>query len=142
MTARARLLRNALLFWPALLALAILNGVAREAVLDPLTGPAAARPLSGLTLMGLLAVGAWLFMRGHVAVAPGDAALAGAVWLALTLVAEVVLFALAVERPFEAVARTFTPAAIASGELFAVAAAWLALLPLLIVWLRRLANGI
>jgi hypothetical protein len=142
MIARARLLRNAALFWPVLLALAVLNGADREAVLDPLVGPAAARPLSGLTLMALLTIGVWLFMRRHVPIGAGDAALVGAIWLVLTLAAEVVLTVYVLGRPFGAVARAFTPAAIASGELFAVAVVWLAVLPALIVRLQKFANGV
>jgi hypothetical protein len=135
-TTRTGLFRNAALFWLLLFALAFLNGAVREFAFVPLVGPAAARPLSGVTLMALLAIGAWFFMRRHYPVSLSDAALIGLLWLVLTPVGEVVLFVLVMGEPVDVVARSLTPSAVASGDMFAVALVWLAVLPALLVWLH------
>jgi hypothetical protein len=62
--------QRAFLVWVFLVGLAILNGVAREAVLAPRLGAAAAHLVSSVLLAGLIALTAWLTIRW---MAPGTA---------------------------------------------------------------------
>src|SRR5690554_4978365 len=87
-TRSRRVALKALSVWIAILLLAILNGLLREAVLVPMLGPAGGLVLSGLLLSALIIAIAylalpWLDVRGT---APLLAI--GLGWLALTLVFE------------------------------------------------------
>jgi hypothetical protein len=82
--------QRAFLVWVFLVGLAILNGVAREAVLAPRLGAAAAHLVSSVLLAGLIALTAWLTIRW---MAPGTARRAwtvGVLWLSLTVAFELV----------------------------------------------------
>ncbi len=73
-----------LLVWSALIPLAIVNGIVREAVLAPMLGPAAL-PLSGLILcllIFLVAVACAPFLRLQTRKATIQA---GLIWMCLTL---------------------------------------------------------
>ena len=60
----------------------------------------------------------------------------GALWLCLTLAVELVL-TIGTGRPAQAVADTFTLAALTRGELFAPMVLWMAALPAAVAWWRR-----
>ena len=71
--------------WFLLMVLAIINGAAREYLLVPRLGPAAAHVASTILLCGLIAGAAW-FAVPWIAPPTARAALSvGALWLAMTL---------------------------------------------------------
>ncbi|CAL8979613.1 hypothetical protein RHODGE_RHODGE_05015 [Rhodoplanes serenus] len=128
------LIRNALLFWFILFAIAFANGALRELVLVPLIGPTAL-PVSGVTGILLMGVAIALFIRA--AKPPFGAAFAiGALWLVLTLAAEMVLV-VASGKPVRVVAEAFSSTAVADGDLFAPLVVFVALSPPLFSLLRR-----
>lgn len=76
---------RATLVWLLLVAIAIANGLVREAVLTPRWGAATGHVVSSLTLSGLIVFVAWLTIGW---VAPASAAagfVAGGWWLLLTV---------------------------------------------------------
>lgn len=128
------LFRTAALFWLVLFGLAFANGAFRELVLTRLLGPEAL-PISGITGIVLMAVAIALFVR-RVRPAFGAAFAIGAMWLVLTLVAEVALV-VATGKPIRVVVETFSAAAVAEGDLFAPLVVFVALSPPLFTLLRR-----
>ena len=105
-----RLARSALVAWLVLFAVAFANGAVRVLVLEPRLG-AAALPLAGgigMVLLGLIA--GWFAWRTRPSVP--QALAVGCLWLGLTLAVEVAL-TVAGGRPAQAVADTFTLAAVA-----------------------------
>lgn len=128
------LLRNALLFWLLLFAIAFANGAVRELVLGPLLGPVAL-PVSGVTGFVLMGIAIALFVRSaHPGF--GAAFAIGALWLVLTLAAEAVLV-VASGKPIGVVANAFSATAVADGDLFAPLVVFVALSPPLFTLLRR-----
>jgi hypothetical protein len=125
----------AALFWLLLFGLAALNGVVREFVFSPALG-AAARPLSGFTLILVLAIAVGWFVRRAKPLRLFDAALIGIGWFALTLGAETLLLIKA-GRPASEIMHAFTWNAIAHGELFGVAAVFVAAAPAIFAGLTR-----
>lgn len=78
---------RAVAVWAAILLLAIVNGVAREALLVPMLGPAAGLVASGAVLAVLVLLAALASVR-WLAVNRREAWGIGALWLALTLAFE------------------------------------------------------
>ncbi|WP_297794849.1 hypothetical protein [uncultured Marinobacter sp.] len=79
---------KALIVWLSILALAIANGLFREAVLLPAFGIPAAFILSGLLLSALIIGVAWVSLPWLRLRRPGQFWLVGFGWLALTLAFE------------------------------------------------------
>lgn len=79
---------RAMVVWLAVLALAVLNGGAREAWLIPRLGPTAGRILSTLSLCGLVFLVTWLTIGWIRPATAGGALLVGVLWLVLTLAFE------------------------------------------------------
>jgi hypothetical protein len=131
----ARLLRNAALCWLVLFGLAAANGAAREFLLVPLAGRAAALPLSGIALLALLGFAIWLFVR-RAAMSGAQAVTVGLLWLVLTLAAEWAM-AVAAGQPMAAVARSLTWSAVAGGDLFLLALILVAAGPVVIARFAR-----
>lgn len=128
------LFRTAALFWLVLFGLAFANGAFRELVLARVLGPDAL-PISGITGIVLMGVAIALFVR-KVRPGFGAAFAIGAMWLVLTLAAEVVLV-VATGKPIRVVVDTFSAAAVAEGDLFAPLVVFVALFPPLFTLLRR-----
>ena len=79
---------RAVVIWFALLAVAVLNGTFRVAVLVPRLGDAAGHVVSTLMLCGLIALLSWAAIGWVHPATPAQAAAVGALWLVLTLVFE------------------------------------------------------
>jgi hypothetical protein len=79
---------RALLAWLVLLALAVVNGAAREAWLIPRIGASAGHAVSSLSLSALIFLLSWLTIGWINPATARDAFLIGLVWLALTLAFE------------------------------------------------------
>ena len=82
------MLIRALLAWLVLLALAVVNGAAREAWLIPRIGASAGHAVSSLSLSALIFLLSWLTIGWINPATARDAFLIGLVWLALTLAFE------------------------------------------------------
>jgi len=109
------------LAWLPMPVIAVGNAGLRELVLQPAFG-AAAQPLSGLTLVASLAIYAFVMVRRLIGGATAWASwLLGLIWGALTLGFEYALIASASAQPLDCLIETLSPAAIADGNLFALA---------------------
>jgi len=133
MTVRQLIALKALAIWLAILLLAILNGLLREAVLVPMLGPSAGLVLSGLLLSALIVAVAylalpWLDVRGA---APLLAV--GLGWLALTLVFEF-SFGLWQRKPWPVLLEAYT---FQGGNLWPLVLLVTALAPSIAARLRR-----
>jgi hypothetical protein len=126
---------RAVLFWFLLFVLATLNGILREFVLRPWIGPTA-QPVSSLTLVALLAVAIFIFVRANAPLSMAQAWLLGAAWLVLTLGAET-LIGMKFGRPASAVIATLSWSAIAGGNWVALSYVFVALAPPIFTSLRR-----
>ncbi len=124
----AYLLRG-VLAWLPMPVIAVANAALREFVLQPVFGPVS-QPLSGLTLMALLAAYTFLMFRRVIGDAPPWAAwLLGAIWAALTLGFEYALIAQSRTAPLDGLLETLSPSAIADGNLFVLAVLLLLIAP-------------
>ncbi len=127
-----------LLMWCALFALAAANGALREFVLTRWLGDTA-QPVSGIMLVVLLALASWLYLRGR-ALTFRAASATGGLWLTLTFAAETVMTwrgGESLSDSVRSVLAAFSLSALQHGELFAVAALVVALMPMAVVVLRR-----
>ena len=79
---------RAIVVWFAVLALAVLNGAAREAWLIPRLGPGFGRALSTVVLCSLVFLVTWLTIGWIRPATSGDALGVGVLWLVLTLAFE------------------------------------------------------
>ena len=123
---------KALSIWFAILLLAILNGLLREAVLVPLLGPVAGLVASGLLLSALILLVAyltlpWLGVRGA-----GPLVAVGLGWLALTLVFEF-CFGLWQGKPWSVILAAYT---FEGGNLWPLVLAVTTVAPYIAGWLR------
>lgn len=127
-----------LLMWCALFALAAANGALREFVLTSWLGDAA-QPVSGIILIALLALASGLYLRGR-ALSFRAASVTGGLWLTLTLAAEMLMAWRGGESlgdSARSVLAAFSLGALQHGELFALAALVVALMPMAVAILRR-----
>lgn len=85
--------------WLGLMAVAIINGGLREAVLEPALGSHLARQVSTVSLLLLFTACFLLLGRLWPVAAPREAWIIGAVWLAMTLTFETVLGVIAGHSP-------------------------------------------
>lgn len=74
--------------WLCILVLAVVNGAFREAVLFPQFGNPAAQLISGMLLIGCIAIVSYVLVPRLHAQSRGQLARIGVLWLALTLVFE------------------------------------------------------
>lgn len=119
--ARHYLLKGTLA-WLPLPVLAVANAALRELALLPLLGAKLAQPLSGLTLIAIIALYSLVIFRRVLPGAGGVAAwLLGFVWLALTLFFEYALIAASHDRALARLAEILSPGAVSEGNLFAIA---------------------
>ncbi|NLD56210.1 MAG: hypothetical protein GX652_16295 [Burkholderiaceae bacterium] len=81
-------LLGSLLAWMLVLALAIANGMLREAILIPTLGRTAGLLLSGILLSCLIALVAYAFVRARTGLTVSQGLFVGTLWLGLTLVFE------------------------------------------------------
>lgn len=126
---RRYLIRGALA-WLPMPVLAIANAALRELIVHPWLGEALAQPLSGVTLIAILAVYAGLVFRAAVMGDGADAAwLLGLLWAGLTLIFEYALIAASQEAPLAKLAYTLSPAAIHDGNLFVLALIFVLIAP-------------
>ena len=79
---------RAVLVWCALLVIASINGLAREAVLIPWIGEVAGRALSTLALSAFIVVLTWISIGWIAPRSAREAWAVGVVWVALTLAFE------------------------------------------------------
>jgi len=117
------------LAWLLMPVIAVANAALRELVLQPVFG-AAAQPLSGLILLALLAIYAFVALRRVIGGAARRTAwLLGAIWAGLTLLFETALIWASADRPLQRLGETLSPEAIAGGNLFALAVVLVLLVP-------------
>lgn len=120
------------LAWLPMPALAVVNASLREMVMLPLLGADWALPLSGLALIALLAAYCAAVLRKFL---PSSlirtAWLLGAIWAGLTPLFEYVLIAATQAQPMGQLLATLSPSAVAEGNLFVLAVAFLLLAPCL-----------
>lgn len=79
---------RAIVVWVGVLALAVLNGAAREGWLIPQFGEASGRVLSTVVLCGLVLLVTWLTIGWIRPLTVGNALRVGTLWLVLTLAFE------------------------------------------------------
>jgi len=82
------LLPRAFRWWLAVLPLAVFNGALRESILIPAFGPTAGLMASGILLCAFVVLIAAFLVRRQPRLTSGEALVAGAFWLALTLAFE------------------------------------------------------
>jgi hypothetical protein len=79
---------RAVLIWGALLVIASINGIAREAVLIPWVGEVAGRALSTLTLSAFIVILTWISIDWIAPLSSPEAWAVGVIWVVLTLAFE------------------------------------------------------
>jgi hypothetical protein len=82
------MLVRAVLIWCALLVIASINGIAREAVLIPRFGDAAGRAVSTLALSAFIIILTWISIAWIAPRSAPQAWAVGVMWVALTLAFE------------------------------------------------------
>ncbi|AZT83645.1 hypothetical protein EHN06_08885 [Marinobacter sp. NP-4(2019)] len=124
---------KALIIWLSILALAIANGLFREAVLLPAFGIPAAFVLSGLLLSALIIGVAWVSLPWLRLRRPGQLWLVGFGWLALTLAFEF-SFGLAQGKSWPVILEAYT---FKDGNLWPIVLAVTACAPFIAAKIRR-----
>ena len=89
---------KAILIWVLIIPLAILNGVLREQITEPLLGSSIALPLSGIILSVLIFVAAYLLIPEIGKSKASEYVLVGVIWFTLTNLFDLVMI-LAVGNP-------------------------------------------
>ena len=79
---------RAVLIWCALLVIASINGIAREAVLIPRMGEVAGRAVSTIALSVLIVMLTWISIAWIAPRSTSQAWMIGVIWVALTLAFE------------------------------------------------------
>jgi len=108
-------LGRALLLWLLLSVLAMLNGILREQLLNPLFGEAVALPLSGISLSLLVFAVSYLGARFLRARGNASYLLIGLLWVSLTLAFECLFGHWGLGRSWAQIGQVFD---LASGNLF------------------------
>lgn len=119
--------------WLVIVVAAVANGLFREAVLVPLTGAAAALPLSGILLSILVVLVAFATVAFLGAPAPRTLWLVGLFWVALTLAFEFLFGHFVAGKPWREILQVFD---VGSGNLFLLVLVVTALAPRLAGRLR------
>jgi hypothetical protein len=126
------LTRNILL-WLPMIAIAILNGAAREAVLTKRLGDLRARQLSTITLVALLGIYIWCIIPVAAPASGMEAGAIGLLWLALTIAFEFFFGHYVSKQPWRKLLEDYNPAA---GRIWALVPFWVAVAPYLFYRLR------
>lgn len=124
---------RALIIWLCILALAVANGLFREAVLLPALGIPSAFVVSGLLLSALIIAVAWLSLPWLHLRRPEQVWLVGFGWLALTLAFEF-SFGLAQDKSWPVMFEAYT---FKDGNLWPVVLAVTACAPFIAAKMRR-----
>jgi hypothetical protein len=128
---------RALLAWLVLLALAVVNGAAREAWLIPRIGASAGHAVSSLSLSALIFLLSWLTIGWINPATARDAFLIGLVWLALTLAFEFVAGHYVFRKPWNELLADYD---ILSGRMWILVLVTTTLAPLLTANMRHLVD--
>lgn len=131
------MLIRALLAWLVLLALAVVNGAAREAWLIPRIGASAGHAVSSLSLSALIFLLSWLTIGWINPATARDAFLIGLVWLALTLAFEFVAGHYVFRKPWNELLADYD---ILSGRMWILVLVTTTLAPLLTANMRHLVD--
>jgi hypothetical protein len=123
-----------LLAWFPMILIAVANGALREAWLVPRLGEHAARQVSTLLLVALLAIYVGIVTRTWPILSAARAIAVGALWLALTLVFEFALGRFVSGLSWE---QLFAEYNLAAGRLWALVPLWVAAAPYLFFRLWR-----
>jgi hypothetical protein len=126
-----------LLAWFPMILIAAANGALREAWLVPRFGEHAARQVSTLLLVALLAIYIGIVLRIWPIVSGGRAIAVGALWLVLTLVFEFALGRLVSGLSWQ---QMFAEYDLAAGRLWVLVPIWVSVAPYFFfrLWARRL----
>ncbi|RME64057.1 MAG: hypothetical protein D6782_09020 [Alphaproteobacteria bacterium] len=104
------ILRAGLTFWPVLMAVAVLNGVARTQIWEQMLAKRTAEWLSVLILLILLyALIAWFLARRERRYSVSDLWRLGALWTAMSFIFELALFHWAYGLPLDVLLATYNP---------------------------------
>lgn len=101
-------LGRAVLWWAAILVLAIANGIVRDTLLASVLGPVAALVTSGIVLSLVIVVVAYIAVPGLGPLEGSQYWLVGVAWLALTLVFELGLGLLVQQQSPSQLLRAYT----------------------------------
>jgi len=126
---------KASLTWLLIMLVAIANGIAREALLEPVFGPAIALPLSGILLAMIILLASWLLAPWFGRARASTWFAIGALWVVLTLLFEYLFGHFVAGMPWREISRVFD---VASGNLFLLALLSAALSP----WLAARFRGL
>ena len=131
------MLIRALLAWLVLLALAVVNGAAREAWLIPRIGASAGHAVSSLSLSALIFLLSWLTIGWINPATARDAFLIGLVWLALTLAFEFLAGHYVFRKPWNELLADYD---VLSGRIWVLVLLTTTLAPLLTANMRHLVD--
>ncbi len=130
-----RIAVKATLVWLVMMLAAILNGVFREHMLNPLLGPSRALPLSGITLSFLVFLIAWISLPATGVTRRQGWLMTGFLWTALTLAFEYLFGYYLAGKSLEEINNIY---GITRGNLFFLVVILLALSPWIITRIRKL----
>jgi hypothetical protein len=136
-TSNSLLVVKASLAWFLIMLLAIANGIAREALLEPALGPAIALPLSGILLALIILLASWLLVPWFGRARASAWIAIGLLWVVLTLLFEYLFGHFVAGMPWAEISRVFD---VTSGNLFSLALLSAALSPWLAARLRGLVD--
>ena len=131
------MLIRALLAWLVLLALAVVNGAAREAWLIPRVGGSAGHAVSSLSLSALIFLLSWLTIGWINPATAREASLIGLVWLALTLAFEFLAGHYVFRKPWNELLADYD---VLSGRMWILVLVTTTLAPLLTANMRHLVD--
>ena len=123
--------------WVALLALAVVNGAAREAWLVPRIGGRAGHAASSLSLSAAILLLAWLTIAWIDPASARDALLIGLVWLGLTLAFEFLAGHYLFRKPWNELLADYD---ILSGRIWVLVLVTTMLAPVLAAYTRHLGD--
>jgi len=126
---------RALLAWLVLLALAVVNGAARETWLIPRIGGSAGHAASSLSLSALIFLLSWVAIGWINPATARDAFLIGLAWLALTLAFEFIAGHYVFRKPWNELLADYD---VLSGRMWVIVLVTTTLAPLLTANMRHL----
>lgn len=131
----AALCLKVVLWWLAILALAVVNGLVRQKLLIPAIGSVAGLLTSGSILSGVIFLVAYAAVPGFLPVTPRRCWTVGLAWLALTLTFELSFGLFVMHKPFVELLQAYT---FKDGNLWPVVLASTLISPRLAARVRRL----
>ena len=129
---------RALLAWLVLLALAVVNGAAREAWLIPRIGGSAGHAASSLSLSALIFLLSWVAIGWINPATARDAFLIGLAWLALTLAFEFIAGHYVFRKPWNELLADYD---VLSGRMWVIVLVTTTLAPLFTANMRHLVDA-